>query len=326
MVKICIIKLGAKGDVIRTLPLLVGIRKKYPESEITWITKENVKDLLLSVKEIDKVVTNYENYNDFFDILYNFDIDDEATMLSMKIKATEKKGFYSESGYPMAFNVGAEYYINTMFDDSLKKANRKTYQEMMYDVAELSYNKEFLGFELNEENKNFALDFKNKNRISEKIIGIHMGASSRWPSKVWHKDNVKEFIKIAKGNGYDVLVFGGPNEIEEHKALAEELNNEGIKIFHNNPNNSDSEFAALIDLCSVLVCADSFALHVALALRKKTVGLFFCTSPWEVEGYNFLTKIVSPLLPKFFPERSDEYNEELVKSISAGDVLKACEN
>jgi heptosyltransferase-2 len=326
MVKICIIKLGAKGDVIRTLPLLVGIRKKYPESEITWITKENVKDLLLNVKEINKVITNYENYNDFFDILYNFDIDDEATMLAMKIKATEKKGFYSEDGYAMAFNVGAEYYINTMFDDSLKKANRKTYQEMMYDAAELSYNKEFLGFELNDESKNFASDFKIRNNISKKIIGIHMGAGSRWPSKAWYKENVKEFIKIAKGKGYEILLFGGPNEIEEHKMLAKELINGGIKILQNNPNNTDGEFAALIDLCSVVVCSDSFALHVALALKKKTVGLFFCTSPWEVEGYGLLTKIVSPLLPNFFPERSDEYNEDLVKSISPEEVLKECDS
>ena len=79
-------------------------------------------------------------------------------------------------------------------------------------------------------------------------------------------------------------------------------------------------------MCSVLVCSDSYALHVALALSKKVVGLFFCTSPWEVEGYGLLKKVVSPKLSEFFPERSDKYNEGLVKSISAEEVLKAIES
>jgi len=29
--KILVIKLGAKGDVVRTLPVLLGIKEKYPE-------------------------------------------------------------------------------------------------------------------------------------------------------------------------------------------------------------------------------------------------------------------------------------------------------
>ena len=65
------------------------------------------------------------------------------------------------------------------------------------------------------------------------------------------------------------------------------------------------------------------ALHVALALKKPTVGLFFCTSPNEVEGYGLLIKLVSPLLNDYFPEKSDQYSEELVNSISVEEVLES---
>ena len=57
--------------------------------------------------------------------------------------------------------------------------------------------------------------------------------------------------------------------------------------------------------------------------EKKTVALFFCTSPEEVEGYGHLKKLVSPMLYDFFPEKQDQYSEELVNSISAEEVLKA---
>jgi ADP-heptose:LPS heptosyltransferase len=71
-----------------------------------------------------------------------------------------------------------------------------------------------------------------------------------------------------------------------------------------------------------MVCSDSFALHISLAMAKPTVGLFFCTSADEVEGYGLLRKIVSPMQKEFFPERMDEYSEELTKSITAEEVLK----
>jgi ADP-heptose:LPS heptosyltransferase len=71
-----------------------------------------------------------------------------------------------------------------------------------------------------------------------------------------------------------------------------------------------------------MVCADSFSLHISLALKKPTIGLFFCTSPNEVEGYNLLRKVCSDNLSEFFPERSDIYDENLTKSISSEKVLE----
>ncbi len=324
--KICIIKLGAKGDVVRTLCILPALKKKFPKSEITWITKDNIKQIFEGNLYVNELLTIPCSVNKKFDILYNFDIEDDATILAKEIKADKKYGFYSENGYAMAFNLGAEYYINTMFDDELKKNNRKTYQEMMFEAAELDYEKEWCGVYLNEKDKKYAIEFVEKNGIKEKLIGIHMGAGSRWPSKAWHPDRIKEFVIQVKKKGFGVLLFGGPNEIESHAELVDELKRENIKVYQNNPNNTDKEFASLIDLCYFIVCSDSYALHIALALKKKTIGLFFCTSPWEVEGYGLLTKVISPILKDFFPERSDEYNEELVKSIKVNDVINLINN
>ena len=81
------------------------------------------------------------------------------------------------------------------------------------------------------------------------------------------------------------------------------------------------EFASLVNKCNFMVCSDSFSLHMSLALKKPTIGLFFCTPPDEIESYGFLKKIISPMIYNFFPEKMDEYNENLVKSISPDEVL-----
>ena len=258
--KICIIKLGADGDVLRTLPLSEAIKKKYKDAEITWITKGSISTLLEGNPVIDVVKTLPYSENEQFDALYNFDVEEEASSLAVKIKAEKKYGFYSENGFPIAFNSGAEYYLNTMFDDELKKNNAKTYQEMMFMAAEIPYEKRRYELVLNKEEKEYTQRFIDEDMLQDKkIIGIHMGAGSRWPSKAWHKDRIKEFIKLANEKNYAIILFGGPNEIKEHVFFAEELKKEGINVYRNNPENSKREFASLVSICNCLVCSDSFA-------------------------------------------------------------------
>jgi len=329
MLKIMVIKLGALGDVVRTLSILPAIKEKYPGAEISWVTKPDAAQLCKNNPYVNKVFTiPYKiNPEEKFDILYNFDVDEDATKLALEIKADKKYGFYLEEGFPASFNISSEYYLNTMFDDDLKKKNKKTYHEMIFEVAELEYNKQHCEIYLTKADQDYAESFAKKNRMNkDNLIGIHLGASSRWPSKVWHSNNLKEFIIKAKKSGYEIILFAGPNEIEKHREILNELKKEGINIYQNNPKNTIREFASLVNLCKLMVCSDSLALHVSIALKKPTIGLFFCTSPHEIEDYGLLKKIVSFKLEDFFPEKMNEYDEELVKSILAETVLREVED
>ena len=49
--------------------------------------------------------------------------------------------------------------------------------------------------------------------------------------------------------------------------------------------NSYSRFAALIDLCDIVVTGDTMVLHLALGIGEKVVALFGPTSRAEVELY-----------------------------------------
>ena len=230
--KICVIKLGALGDIVRTLPISEALKKKYKDAEITWITKENALQLFEGnpfVKNVEKIPFKTQEE---FEILYNLDIDDEATLLASLIKAKKKFGFYSENNYPIAFNSGAEYYLNTLFDDETKKSNKKTYQEMIFEASGIIYRKEKPKIYLAEREKKYADEFFRKNGVNkDRLIGIHMGAGQRWPSKAWSKEKIKEFIKKAKERSYEIIVFGGPDELSKVSLLVEELRKENISIY-----------------------------------------------------------------------------------------------
>jgi len=324
-----IIKLGALGDVVRTLSILPAIKEKYPDSEIYWITKPNALQLFENNPFVKKAsaIPYKTSPQEKFDVLCNFDIEDEATELVEQIKSDKKFGFYSQDGFPASFNLSGEYYLNTMFDDELKKSNGKTYQEMMFDAAELEWKRQHCPIYLNETDKKYAKEFSKTNKLeAKKLIGIHMGAGPRWPSKAWSKEKIKEFILSAKKKGYEVILFGGPDEFKTFEPLIQELKKSNIQVLKNNPQNTIKEFAALVNICSIMICSDSFALHVSLALRKPTIGLFFCSSSNEIEGYGMLKKIVSSSQKDFFPEKMNVYDEKLVNSILAETVLQEVEN
>ncbi len=53
------------------------------------------------------------------------------------------------------------------------------------------------------------------------------------------------------------------------------------------------EFAAIVDMCDLIVTADTLALHIATALDKKIVALFGPTSANEIELYGQGIKLSS---------------------------------
>jgi len=139
--KILIIKLGALGDVLRTTTILKPLKKLYPNSHITWITKSNAKPLLKNNKLIDRLLYTDSNYleyllNEEFDIGICLDVDNlSATILNLT-NAKSKYGFICDKfGRVVPVNnLATEWWLMSL-NDELKKQNRKTYYQHMYQIC-----------------------------------------------------------------------------------------------------------------------------------------------------------------------------------------------
>ena len=144
--RILILKLAAMGDVLRTTPLLRGLRKAHPVGHITWLTEPNVLPMLRGIPEIDRLLpytfeTSLQIENEVFDELYCFDKEPKATALAMKVRAGRKVGFgMTEYGSVMPMNRESEYTFELGINDPLKfQVNRKTYPELLFECAGLPY-------------------------------------------------------------------------------------------------------------------------------------------------------------------------------------------
>ena len=105
----------------------------------------------------------------------------------------------------------------------------------------------------------------------------------KWPSKGWPLSKWQELIEKLGSKKYNLLLLGGPEEVAIIKQLKKEFN----FLVDTGCDNSLLEFAAIVDLCDLVITSDTLALHIATALDKKIIALF---GPHQLAKLNFTVK------------------------------------
>lgn len=299
--RILIIKLASAGDVLRTTVVLPALRQKYPYSHITWLVRSPAEQLLETNPDIDRIlIFNPESVLSLqverFNLVISLDKAVEAVSLASLITADKKYGFgLSGQGKIYPFNKEAEYSFILGLDNELKFCkNKKTYQEMVFEIAKLKYKHEPYQLKLFQEEVDFADRFLKNNRVEKKgvIIGINTGAGKVFANKYLKPERIAGLIKLlTRKTDVKILLLGGPLEKENNKYILKMT--KGRRVIDGGCEHSLREFSALVDRCSGVITADTLALHIAIALNKPVVALFGPTCNQEIELYNRGKKIVT---------------------------------
>jgi len=328
--RILIIKLSALGDVLRTTPILLGLKRKYPQSYITWLTEAEAYPLLETNPLIDRVLA-YDLGNilrlriEEYDLLLNFDKMIEAASLSTLVSAQEKLGFgLSKEGNIYPLNKESEYAFKLGLSNKLKfKLNKKTYPQLIYEMARLKYKRDEYVFRLTKEDKDFARDFFKKNNLRKNdiIFGFNTGAGNDFACKSWTEEGFVGLAnKLSSKLGAKILLLGGPEEVEKNEEIKFKAK---VEIVDASGSNSLRHFAGLIDRCSLIVSGDTLGMHLSIALKKKVVALFGSTCSQEIELYGRGKKIISSLSCSPCYKRECNKRPNCMDNISVEQVLRA---
>lgn len=281
--RILIIKLGAAGDVIRTTSLLHRIKIEWPQGEIWWVTRHP--------EVLDKYVDNILSFNlenilrlqaTQFDTAYGLDKDIEACALMNSIQAAIKKGFFLAGGKPAPINGSAEYKYLTGLDDNLNKTNKQSYLEEIFNIC---------GFKFKDEeyiiSNHSKINWNIKHLEGKKIIGLNTGCGKRWRTRLWKVEYWMELAEKLRGEGHEVILLGGEKEDEINKMIQKKS---GVLYYGYFP---FKDFVGLIDACDLVVSAFTMAMHIAIGLKKKVIGLNSVFNSNEIELYG-RGKIIEP--------------------------------
>ena len=296
--RILIIKLAARGDVLRTTPLLRAFRRESPAAHITWVVDEASFELLRGNPLIDRLlVFRWEDllplFVERFDLLLSLDKEPRASALAMRVDAADKRGFgLGREGAVRPLSPESQYAYDLGLDDRLKFfENTKTYQEIVFEMAGLPYGGERYVYEASAEERGEAARALARAGLgaSERAIGLNTGGGRAFAQKGW---TVGGFARVAERIESElarrVVLLGGDDERDKNEAIASASRAATIV-----PGTLPVRvFAALLGRLDAVVTGDTLGLHLALAMERPVVALFGSTTPREIELYGLGEKIV----------------------------------
>jgi heptosyltransferase-2 len=299
--RVIIIKLAAMGDVLRTTPLLRGLKLAYPGCHITWLTEPEVLPILSGIAEIDRLLPYGEEAliqleNETFDRLYCFDKEPRATGLAMKVRAPAKAGFgLSGYGNVMPLSPESEYTFELGINDDLKfRRNQKTYPELIFECAGLPYPapQEYVFPDLSTEAAR-GRDFLRTLGVvpGDLTVGMNTGAGDAFATKKWTEDGYADLAsRLVETLGAKVLLLGGAKERERNVRIASAARQPVIDA---GTGHTVREFAGIVGNCRLLVTGDTLAMHIAIGLRVPVLVILGPTCHQEIELYGRGAKIIS---------------------------------
>jgi heptosyltransferase-1 len=298
--KILIIKLSAIGDVVQTLPALEAIKKRFPDSEITWLVEEAAAGILEGHPLIDRLLVSRrrawirmlrnplktghgvreimrfisELRKERYDIAIDFQGLSKSGMLMGLARAARKIGFdrTRELSYLFLNERLPAYDIE------------KHALERYLDVAR------YLGAK--DPSPLCTLPIKQEViAIRRKIDGMRlqgrplvvMNPVARWKTKHWLEQNFADLAdRLVKEKQAAVIFTGGS---EDRVVIDRIISMMGETAANWAGETTLKELAALASLSDLFISTDTGPMHLAAAAGANVVALFGPTAPWRTGPY-----------------------------------------
>jgi heptosyltransferase II len=164
---------------------------------------------------------------------------------------------------------------------------------------------------------------------------VFLAPGSTWGTKRWTVKGYEELARMLIMRGYDVDFVGSRAERELcdeiERGVKKYVRDDGPQIFNHA---GETSLAALVKLLSggeALVSNDSGAMHAAAAAGLPTVAVFGPTTlelgfrPWQNRAIVVQRELKCRPCGKHGPQKCPIGTHECMKSISAGEVMRALE-
>jgi heptosyltransferase I len=263
--KLLVIRLSALGDVIHTIPAVVGLRERH---EMAWVVEAPYAELVEEVAGVRAIPVSLKRWSmrnilDARNAVRGFDA------------AIDFQGLVKSA--LLARASGAEYRIGFAREFVREKPaawlmNHRRHIDPARHVVE--WNLQLAGVEKAPEVdfKKFALSTQHAARSTVILLPGAGRKQKQWP----------HFPELARRLGDPALAAWGPGEEELARATGARLA----------PRTNLRELAQLLRDASLVVGGDTGPLHLAAALGTPVVGLYGPTNPARNGPYGQLGNVV----------------------------------
>lgn len=305
--RILIIRLGAIGDVVRTVPAASCLRKYYPDAHIAWLVEPKAKTILDSVVWLDKVLvfprdslkeaatngnfltagrllrTFFQDLRSSnFDLVLDFHSIFKSGLLGF-LSGAERRAAYSP---PYGKEFG-HLFATDRIELSPSKSSRFERNRGMVSFLRIETTSVDPVFSIESGIKD-ALHARLREDITgfnqERLVCINPGASSGAAYKRYTVDGYGEVARGLSKAGYLPLLTWGPAAGERDFVKAVYTAAKGA-AYLSPATPSLASLAALLSLSRLYVGGDTGPMHLASLLGIPVIQLMGPTDPIENTPY-----------------------------------------
>ncbi len=308
--RILIVKPSSLGDVVHALPVLHGLRQRYPKAEISWLIGKPFASLIEGHPELDDVIpfdrARYSRFGrsaqattafvDFaralrrreFDLVIDLQGLFRSGLLTFVTGAAVRIGFASARELAWAFY---NHRVRTP-DPNLHAADKN------YLVAKA------LGFDAVAMRFDLAVTDSERLRAEEILAAAGLGPTdrfvsvwpgARWETKRWAPERFAETIgRVFREHDLPSVLMGDPSERELCAQIAAES---GVSPAVLAGSTGIRDAVSVTERSAVVLAHDSAPMHIAAALGRPLVAVCGPTNPARTGPYSAIDSVIQADLP-----------------------------
>jgi len=264
--KILLIKPSALGDIVQALPVLTGLRRRWPAAKIDWLVNDSLREILEGHPCLNKVIlyprkrwTTPTRLPEMW--RWGRALREEGYDITIDLQGLMRSGL-------MTWAAGAPRRIGLL---SAREGAGSAYTEVVADTA-ISAAERYLTCLEHLEIPVQPLDFQLKARAPLPQAAADLGSYivlhpyTRWPTKLWPWRYYQELVDSMPGHRFVVVGEGPWFPLEAPGRLIDLRGRLTI-----------STLVSVLDRAAVVLSTDSGPAHIAGALGRPTLVLFGAT-------------------------------------------------
>ncbi len=334
--RILLIKPSSPGDIIHALPVLHGLRKRYPSAHLAWLVATPFADLISADPALNEVVPfDRKRYGflgrsirvtgEFLAFLKqlrarDFDLVIDLQGLFRSGFLTKASGAATRIGFADAREMAWMFY-----SECIPKMPKDTHAaDKNYAVAAM------LGF--GREPMDFTVHLTDDDRrIAGELLGstppfVALIPGTRWETKCWPAERFgKVAAALHQSHGMKSILIGGKDDIPAAERAVQSSNNSAANLCGKT---TLRQAAALIERAALVVTADSTPMHLAAAFNRPLVALFGPTNPARTGPYGRMNDVLRLDLacsPCYYKKLSQcPHNHACMRDLLAEKVTMRC--
>lgn len=303
--RILIVRTSALGDVARTVPALVELRRTYPDATIDWLVKDSFVDVVRAHPALNQPVEFPRDHRkklpqcvrDLRGAHYDLAVDLEGQFRSAWI--TGKSRAARRVGYANAREVKMItwwfYNQRAHVPEDMHTVDRMLALLHRTNVTQSDGDPDMRLYVPDEGNQ------WHQQHVVPNGPYVTLAPTANHDCKCWPIESFIEIAKRLRAAGRRVVVLARPDERDKVQPLTDAVD---VDM----PTTTVAQLMAVIAGTDLIVCNDSAALHIAVGLDRPAVALFGPTDPALVGPYRRDADVITP--QGIEPHQQQSYRRE----------------